>query len=315
MNTELSTPASPVNPFARQLAEHVNAGTVEIESSRAVAEAQGSLVIAQRFPRNQAKAYDDAMNACRRPGLAEEAIYTVPRGKESASGPTIRLVEELARVWGNIEYGVRELSRSNGVSEMQAFAWDLQTNTKALRNFSVKHWRDTKGGGYALSSEQEIYELTANQGGRRLRACIEAILPHDLVRDAENECKRTLAGNSEEPIADRVRKMLAAFSKLGVTPAMIESRLGHSLDSVLPEEFSDMRGVINSLKTGMSKAGDWFGGVKVERESSDILDTPATAATPSTRARKPTPATDTPPEPEPPATAAEAKPADDVFDA
>ena len=38
----------PVNPFAHNLPEHVNAGAVSIESSRAVAEAQGKLEIIQR---------------------------------------------------------------------------------------------------------------------------------------------------------------------------------------------------------------------------------------------------------------------------
>jgi hypothetical protein len=162
------------------------------------------------------------MQACRRSGLAEDAFWSFPRGRETITGSSIHLARELARVWGNIEYNIRELSRKEGVSEMQAFAWDLQTNTLVTQNFTVRHWRDTKNGGYALTDERDIYELTANQGARRLRSCIFGVLPSDLVRAAEEECKRTLAGSNEEPIKDRVRKMVAGFSKLGVTAAMIE---------------------------------------------------------------------------------------------
>ena len=42
----------------------INQGTVLVESQRAVAEAQGKLIIAQRFPRDPLKAYAKVMEAC-----------------------------------------------------------------------------------------------------------------------------------------------------------------------------------------------------------------------------------------------------------
>lgn len=301
-----TTPALPVNPFQRAgLSEHVHAGTIEIESSRAIAEAQGKLVIAKRFPRNQALAFDEAMQACRRMGLAEDAFWSFPRGRETITGSSIHLARELARVWGNIEYNIRELSRKDGVSEMQAFAWDLQTNTLVTQNFTVRHWRDTKNGGYALTDERDIYELTANQGSRRLRSCIFAVLPSDLISAAEEECRRTLAGNNEDPIKDRVRKLIGAFAKHGVTAAMIEARLGHSLDDVRSEEIAELRSIWNSLRDGATKAGDWFGGSKPALETSAILDDapePAPAPPPAKKAAKPKVEPVVEPEPAPAAT-------------
>lgn len=305
-----TTPGPSINPFQRHgISEHANAGTVEIESARAIAEAQGKLVIAKRFPRNEALAFDDAMQACRRSGLAEDAFWSFPRGRETITGSSIHLARELARVWGNIEYNIRELSRKDGVSEMQAFAWDLQTNTLVTQNFTVRHWRDTKSGGYALTDERDIYELTANQGARRLRSCIFGVLPSDLVRAAEDECKRTLAGSNDVPIKDRARTMVASFSKLGVTAAMIEARLGHSLDAILPEELGELRTIFTSIKSGVTKAGEWFGGSKPAPEASAILDeapaAEAPAPKPATKRAKSAPAETAPavvdvePEPEP----------------
>ncbi|HDY6515851.1 TPA: hypothetical protein RRC01_006467, partial [Pseudomonas aeruginosa] len=119
-----------INPFApRGMAEHVNQGTVNIEQSRAVTEAQGKLILAKKFPRDEALAYSKIMNSCSRPTLAASGEYAYPRGGQTVSGPSIRLAEELARCWGNIEYGIRELSRQQGNSEMEAYAWDLETNT------------------------------------------------------------------------------------------------------------------------------------------------------------------------------------------
>ena len=83
--------------------DNINQGTVAIEASRAIAEAQGKLVIAKRFPRNEITAYAKAMEACQRPTMAAKAFYSFPRGGQTVEGPTIRFAEELARCWGNID--------------------------------------------------------------------------------------------------------------------------------------------------------------------------------------------------------------------
>ncbi len=247
------------NPFAKHLADHVNAGAVAIESERAIAEAQGKLVIAKRFPRDQARAYSAIIDACKRPGLAEEACYSFPRGGQTVSGPSIRLAEMLAANWGNIDYGIRELSRKEGVSEMEAYCWDLETNTMSSQKFTVRHIRDTRGGGVKLTDERDIYDLTATLGGRRLRARILAIIPADLVQAAVDECSKTMAGGAELPIGDRIRNMVTAFKTLGVQAALIEKRVGHGLDSMTGEELGDLRKIHNSIRDGVSKIGDWFG--------------------------------------------------------
>jgi hypothetical protein len=51
--------------------DNINQGTVAIEASRAIAEAQGKLVIAKRFPRDEVSAYAKAMEACQRPTMAQ----------------------------------------------------------------------------------------------------------------------------------------------------------------------------------------------------------------------------------------------------
>lgn len=259
-----ATTPSPAVPSAagfgmpRGLASHVNAGTVAIEEARAVAEAQGKLVIAKKFPRDQARAWASVMEACKRPGLAAIAEYSFPRGNERITGPSIRLAEELARCWGNIDYGIRELSRKDGVSEMEAYAHDLETNTSSSQKFTVRHVRDTRQGQKTLTDERDIYELTANNAGRRLRARILAILPADIVDGAVTECRKTLAGNNTLPLADRVRTMLAAFDRLGVTVAHIEAYLEKPLATILGDDFAELTSIYNALKDGVAKTSDYF---------------------------------------------------------
>lgn len=251
--------------------DNINQGTVAIEASRAIAEAQGKLVIAKRFPRDEVQAYNRVAQACQRKGIAEKAFYSYNRGGGTVSGPTIRFAEELARCWGNIDYGIKELSQDEGKSEMQAYAWDLETNAQSVQNFTNPHIREVGGKAKILISQRDIYEINANMGARRLRSRILAILPTDLVDMAINECKKTLAGNNDEPLIDRVKKMVVAFGKLGVTQEQIEKRLGRKVDTMTIDDFTDYIGIYNAIKQGESKIAEWFEAEKVASDLTDAL--------------------------------------------
>lgn len=247
--------------------ENINQGTVAVESSRAIAEAQGKLVIAKRFPRNEIDAFAKVMTACQRKSLAEKAFYSYPRGGETVQGPTIRFAEELARCWGNLDYGIKELSQGNGNSEMQAYCWDLETNTMSVQNFTNPHRKEVGKTIKELTSLRDIYENNANMAARRLRARILAVLPSDLVDEAIKECRKTLTGNNETPLIDRVKSMTVAFAKIGVTQEMIEGRLKRKIETMTADDFADYIGIFNSLKENNSKISDWFG---YEKEATDL---------------------------------------------
>lgn len=253
-------------------AENINQGTVAIESSRAVAEAQGKLLIAKKFPRNETEAFAKAIQSCQRPGLASKAFYSYPRGKETVTGVTIRFAEELARCYGNLDYGIKELSNSNGQSEMQAYCWDLETNTMSLQNFTNKHIRESKYGNTELKSQRDIYELNANMGARRLRSRILAILPPDLVEECIQECRRTLAGDNSTPIIDRINKMVVAFQKIGVSKEQLEKRLNHTVESVTEEELVELTGIYNGIRTKETKVSEWFEQPKTANKLTEVIN-------------------------------------------
>lgn len=238
--------------------DNINQGTIAIEASRAIAEAQGKLVIAKRSPRNEVEAYAKAMEACQRPTMAAKAFYSFPRGGQTVAGPTIRFAEELARCWGNIDYGIKELSQDDGKSEMQAYAWDLETNAQSVQNFTNPHQREQGKKMVALTSQRDIYENNANMATRRLRSRILAILPSWFVEDAIEECKKTLAGRNDTPLIDRVKKMVVQFAKMGVTQEQIEKRLKRKIDTMNAEDFTAFIGIYNAIKQGESKISDWF---------------------------------------------------------
>lgn len=227
--------------------------------SRQAQEVQAAMVVAKRFPRDENEAYSKIMLACQRKSLAEQACYEYKRGGAKVEGPSIRLAETIARAWGNIDYGIIELEQKDGKSEMMAYAWDLETNTRITRIFSVKHWRDTKTGGYALTDSRDIYEITANLGARRVRACILQVIPGDIVDAAVEQCKKTLIGAYKEPLADRIRSMITAFEKdFQITKEMLENYIGCKADVFSENDFIRLRNVYKSLRDGMSTREELF---------------------------------------------------------
>ena len=225
--------------------------------ARAIAEVQSAYVIAKKFPRNSHEAYINIIAACKRPFLAEHSMYAYPRGGTLVKGPSIRLAEVLAQSWGNVDCGVREISQSNGVSVAEAYAIDLQTNTRVTKVFHVPHSRDTKKGKVRLTDSRDIYEIVANQGARRLRACILGIIPGDVVEAAVEQCAKTLE-SSEVPMPEQIRKMVAAFDELGVKVEHLEKRLCHNLDATIPQEIVTLKGIYKSIKDGMANREDFF---------------------------------------------------------
>lgn len=254
-----NTVAAPMN--------NINQGTVVVESSRAMAEAYEQVAKAERCPRDEIAAYKRVIQACQRPKMAEKAFYSYPRGKQTVEGVTIRFAEELALCWGNIDFGIKELSRDENKTELQAYAWDMQSNVRSVQNFVNPHQREAFGKMQTLTSNRDIYENNSNMGARRKRAMILAVLPSWLVDEAIDECKRTLAGNNSIPLIDRINNMVVQFSKLGVTQEQLERRLKRKLDTITPDDFVEYVGIFNAIKNGESKAAEWF---EAEKEASDL---------------------------------------------
>ena len=262
-----AAPAAVPLPF-----QNINQGTIAIEVSRAIAEAQGKLFIAKQFPRDQTAAFASIMEVCSRYGFASKAFYAFPRSGQTITGPNIRFAEELARCWGNVDYGIKELSRDAGKSELQAYAWDLETNTQSVQNFTNPHQREVGKKMVTLTSDRDIYENNANMAARRLRARILAILPAWLVDAAIQKCKKTVEkgdGKDNMPLIDRVRNMVATFSQLGVKQDQIEKRLKHKVDTMTGEELTEYIGIYNSIKDKDSTIASWFG---TEEKAADLTN-------------------------------------------
>lgn len=269
----MNTPAKVSNPFSQQIAKPAQSSSlVEVESQRAIQEVQAALIIAKKYPRDPEIALDQILNACTRHTLAEGAIYSYSRGGTDVTGPSIRLAEAVAQLWGNMQFGVRELSQANGESTVEAFAWDVETNTRQVKVFQVPHKRVTKKGTTVLTDPRDIYEMVANQGARRLRACILGVIPGDVIEAAVNQCEVTMVARADTS-PEAIKKMVSAFREFGVNEEMISKRIQKRLEAINPAQMAQLKKVYASLRDGMSKPSDWFefSAARID-ESSDLSD-------------------------------------------
>jgi len=244
----------------------VNAGSVSIEQERAIAEVQGQIIVAQRCPRDLNKVHAEVMAACKSKSFAAAAFYSVPN---RGSGPSIRFAEQIAASVGNFQFGHREIGRTEGKSEIEVFAWDVEKNNRSIRQITVMHVTDTKNGPKVLRDQADIDNRIANVASKQMRGRILAILPKWLVEDAIQECRKTLAGNTTEPIEVRVRRMAEVFkTKFGVSLEMLETYSKKKSAQFVTDDLVELQGVFNALKDG-AKVGQYFGD-----EALDDDDTP-----------------------------------------
>jgi hypothetical protein len=250
--TDIAQAVAPAPTFLGQ-------GTA-IEQSRAIAEVQAAVIMAKQFPRDITRTIAAMREATAQPTLAERAFYRFPRGGKPVTGSSIHLARELARCWGNIQFGITELRRDDvgAYSEMQAVAWDLENNTRAAAIFVVPHKRDTTDGVVNLPDLRSVYESNANQGARRVREQIWAILPEWFVREAEDRCRKTLEDGGGRSIAQRVADALTAFEAVGVTQARVESRTGRPAGQWTGFDLAQLSVVIRAIRNRETTVADEF---------------------------------------------------------
>lgn len=259
----MNAPETIESPFASRalVAPHDSAGSRQ-NQSRELAETQTKYLMAERFPRDEVAAMDRILNAFSRPTLAEKAAYQFSRGGSDIAGPSIRAAEAISQQWGNMDSGWRELQRgvdTGGVpfSEVEAFCVDLQSRNSKRLQFIVRHWRDTKKGGYKLTDERDIYELCANQAQRRLRACILASVPGDVTEAAMQQAEVTLKSKADTS-PEAMLKMVEAFAPFGITREHIEKRIQRRIDAIQPAQVVSLKRIYASLRDDMSAPKDWF---------------------------------------------------------
>lgn len=246
----MSTPAR-FTPIP--IAPRTDTSATAVEQTRAIAEVQAAIVVAQQVPRDIERAVAEMRDSCQRMGMAERAFYAV---HNRGNGPSVHLMRELARIWGNIQYGVHELRRDDdkGESEVQAFAWDVQTNSRNSRTFQQPHARMKAGKRERLTDLGDIYLSNQNTGARAVRECIDNVLPKWFTEEAQTLCRRTLENGEGVPLEERRQNMIASFRGIGIKVDQLETKIGRQRGQWTAADMAQMAVLYTSItRDGLPK--------------------------------------------------------------
>lgn len=232
----------------------------EAMARRQMASIQASVLMAKQWPRTISRCIALACKEMEDLALAEMAVYAFPRGGQTVSGPSIRLLEVAARHFTNLNFGWSEVQRMDGSSLCEAFCWDLEANNPHPVMFIVNHTRDKRGGApVPLVDERDIYEKIANYAIRRMRSCIERHIPNNVIVAMIAQAKKTIEkGDPSQPWDVRLANMQRGFMDLGVTEEMLSDYLGKPFNQTTKQEFADLYAVFVSIKDGQARVEDFF---------------------------------------------------------
>jgi hypothetical protein len=244
-----------------RIGDRMTGGRVEavvaVEQARAVAQVAAQVQVAQQFPRDITRVRRELDAACESFDLARVAFWALPnRGQ----GLSVHLARELAVIWGNVDHGVHELRRDEqrGMSEVQAFCWDMERNSRNTRTFQVPHMIMKGGRRVPIDDLQDVYRNNQNVGARAYRECVFATIPRQWVDRAERLLRDTLKRGDGVPLPERRRNAVGWFERQQVTLAQLEARVGRPMERWDDEDVAQLQVVADSIRRGETTVAEQF---------------------------------------------------------
>lgn len=236
---------------------------------------------AKAFPRNELACLDRMKISCSRKGLAATAIYSYTRGGSSVEGPSVRLLEMAASIWGNIKHGYHIIEQGADYTKIEAYCIDLETNAEVTREETIKHYRKSGGRQRLLTDERDIREFVASWAARAERTCMEHVIPRDIIEECMEACNQTLAADSKNTDPEKIKALVAAFAEYKVTVPMIETKIGRHIDAIQAQHVVLLRKIYAGLKDGYTTIEQAFPqSVQQQPAAAGGGEKPANAGTP-----------------------------------
>lgn len=101
-----------------------------------------------------------------------------------------------------------------------------------------------------ITDLRDIYENNANQGARRVREAIFAVLPQWFTEEAQELCQKTLAAPTGDDLAKKIDTAVKAFDRRGITVAQLEEKVGVPRRDWTGEEYAQLDVLYGSLRRG-----------------------------------------------------------------
>lgn len=260
-----------------------------------------SVEIARQFPRDEARVLNTLLATLDAyPQFAERALYSIPyRDRDRTvhvEGLTIRAAETMATAWGHMRVGVRILSEDDNGWDLEAIAFDMQTNYWELQPARASKWIKLRDGRMELLDDRRQIQARGAVASKLKRNCVLSVLPLHLKAAFEKRVREKLAGGDLTRTADRALTQTAITSFLDtfqVTEPMLVAYVGKPRDLWVGNDLADLRALYHALQEQETTVAEAFG--SAHTASATPAADPAAAATVVPPAPAPAPAAPQPP--------------------
>lgn len=228
-------------------------------------------IMAMRNPRDWDQVRVDLMKECKRPSFANNpsAFYKKPIGK-GVEGLGIRFVEVAMRCMKNVLIETTMIFEDAGKEVHRVSVTDLESNVTYPLDVrvskTVERSKPMDDGSYISvrtnSYNKAVYTVPANDDdllnkrgallSKAIRTIGLRIIPGDLCDEAEAVIKKVrLDAAAKDPDLER-KKIVDAFSELGIKPIELSNYLGHDISSCQPSELVELRSIFGAIRDGES---------------------------------------------------------------
>lgn len=243
------------------------ASTMAAAQGKAMVEAR--YVMALRNPRNWDQVRLDILTECRRPSYANnKSVYYVKPIGQGVEGLGIRFVESALRHMGNVLIEPTLVFEDDSKEIFRVSVTDLEANITHFFDAkvpkTVERSKPLDDGTYISmrlnSWKKPVYTVPANDDdllnkrgaaiSKVVRSLGLRIIPGDIQDEAIDIIKAIrLDDAARDPAAER-KKIVDAFSALGVKAVDLVTYLGHDLDQCSPAELVNLRGIYGAIRDG-----------------------------------------------------------------
>ena len=226
-------------------------------------------IMAMRNPRNWDDVRTKLIKECSRPTFAnnKSALYHKPIGG-GVEGLGIRFVEVALRCMTNVLIETNTIYDDEQKEVVRVSVTDLEANVSYPIDIkiskTVERSKPSDDGSFISvrknSYGKDVFTILAtdeDMTNKRMAAISKAmrnaglrIIPGDLCDEAEEIIRKIRTQKiTEDPDGER-KKIIDAFSSIGVKPSSIVMFLGHDIDQCSPSELMTLRGLYGALSDG-----------------------------------------------------------------
>ena len=255
----------------------------------AKARIQAMFLMALHKTRNFDQSRAKILDACKRPIFAARVEYSKPVAGRLIRGPSVRFAELALREWGNVMSETQVIYEDAKIRRIRVTLTDLETNSTHSKEIQIgktverANAKDRQVVGERLNSEgRKVYivEATDDELHNKEAAAISKavrneglrLIPSDIIDEAMDTAKETLASRDKEDPAAAKKKVLDSFSEIGIKPKDLEQYLKHKTDTISPAELQDLRGVYMALRSGEATWADYIQPSEVEEKTESKKD-------------------------------------------